>query len=1308
MKRRLLLLAVMMAAVLSLSPMLSFAVEDDAGGANGMQAAPATEGASEGEGAVPGGATEADSPEVEGADASGELGDVEDPVDETGKKLAAVEDDPDLQIGEEDAEETVLEAQTSDDPAGSEEEDEELAAQATSTITAIYLTYAAPAAGAAAPATVNMSVEPAGAVAATTLGVQWLVAAKYENGQMYDLEDQEIKLAAGDAFQAGYIYYPIFSVPTLNDGYRLDDTTEVYVNGIEVGTYTSYPRPGSMPGYYHGPLVEGATTPITGYNLIVDEPVAGKASDTTATVTFTTAGGTVDGTQDVSVTWMEYSSPDRTNAPDAYSTTTFQAGKYYWVSDLYVTNWSNYTYSAGVFQALPTGYYYDIIEDGTFTVNVNGAAQAFFGPLEAVGNYELTYTYDDANHTATVTGFTGDAGGSLEIPATTTKEGVDYTVTAIKAYAFSGKTAFTGSLSIPNTVTSIGNGAFNGCSNLSGTLTIPGSVTSVGDSAFQSCSKFAALEFASGEGVLTIGTCAFCRCSGLTGTLTIPARMTSIGTEAFEYCSALTGLAFAANSQLTTISQKAFYECRGLTGDLTLPDSVTTIEREAFSYCSSFNGTLTLPSNVTTIGREAFSQDKFTGDLVVPSTLTSYDGAFYHAGTFHNVTLAEGLTTIGKSAFTGAGITGTLAMPSTVTTIPESAFWACKYEGSLTIPATVTTIEKDAFESFGVEGKTGTLTFAEGSTLTTIGESAFEDSCFSGTLVLPNSLTSIGERAFCDAEYLTGLVLPENDAFTTIPKMAFSTSNTSGWGYYTMGLTGTVVIPANVTTIGERAFQDTRSLQNLSFASGSKLATIGDYAFWHCGLGASNPGGLVLPNSLTTIGNNAFHYCGFTGDLIIPDSVTSMGERVFYQCSGFNGTLHLPENSSFTTVPEGTFDQCANIVGPLVLPSNVKTIGPSAFNGCAKLTATITGSDNVLNGVESIGDYAFYYCKALTGTLTIPSSVSYLGASSFANQLGITTVEMHQTDTVLRDGLFSSCYDLVSVGEIPATVTEFGDEVFENCYALECDGGSFAIPEGVTTVGSEVFWDCRKLTGTVTIPSTVTSLNGKALWLSHFTTIVNNCDQTLDASYVAGSNEHIEDGTGQVNVIGKGTYTRVPGASGADLSGATVTGIADKTYTGKAQTQSPTVVVNGTTLTSGTDYTLSYKNNVNAGTATVTISGAGSYTGSIDKTFTINKAANTLKASGKTAKVKAKKVKKKAQKLAVGKVVKFTSAGQGTLTYAKKKGSKKIAIDKKTGKVTVKKGLKKGTYKVKAIITAAGDANHKAASVPVTFKVKVK
>lgn len=108
-------------------------------------------------------------------------------------------------------------------------------------------------------------------------------------------------------------------------------------------------------------------------------------------------------------------------------------------------------------------------------------------------------------------------------------------------------------------------------------------------------------------------------------------------------------------------------------------------------------------------------------------------------------------------------------------------------------------------------------------------------------------------------------------------------------------------------------------------------------------------------------------------------------------------------------------------------------------------------------------------------------------------------------------------------------------------------------------------------------------------------------------------------------------------------------------------------------------------------------------------TVTTAKYANPLKIKAKTATVKYSKLKKKNQTLAVTKVIKFTKKGQGTISYAKASGNKKITINKKTGKVTVKKGLKKGTYKVKVKVKAAGNKNYKASAVKaVTFKVKVK
>ena len=101
------------------------------------------------------------------------------------------------------------------------------------------------------------------------------------------------------------------------------------------------------------------------------------------------------------------------------------------------------------------------------------------------------------------------------------------------------------------------------------------------------------------------------------------------------------------------------------------------------------------------------------------------------------------------------------------------------------------------------------------------------------------------------------------------------------------------------------------------------------------------------------------------------------------------------------------------------------------------------------------------------------------------------------------------------------------------------------------------------------------------------------------------------------------------------------------------------------------------------------------------------KEANPLKIAGKTATVKYSTLKTKAQTLSVGKVIKFTKKGQGKLTYAKVSGNKKITINKKTGKVTVKKGIKKSFYTVTVDVSTKGNDSYSPATKSVTFYINI-
>lgn len=167
-----------------------------------------------------------------------------------------------------------------------------------------------------------------------------------------------------------------------------------------------------------------------------------------------------------------------------------------------------------------------------------------------------------------------------------------------------------------------------------------------------------------------------------------------------------------------------------------------------------------------------------------------------------------------------------------------------------------------------------------------------------------------------------------------------------------------------------------------------------------------------------------------------------------------------------------------------------------------------------------------------------------------------------------------------------------------------------------------------------------------------------------------------------------------------------ISGIKTKTYTGKKQTQSPYVLLDDIVLKKGTDYVLSYKNNINAGTATMYVKGIGGYVGTVMKAFKIKKAANPMKVKAVTRTVKASKLKTKDQ--VVAPPLKFIQKAQGKVTYKKVGGSKRLFVNKKTGKVTVKKGTKKGTYKIKIKIFANGTTNYNKASKTLTCKIIVK
>ena len=270
---------------------------------------------------------------------------------------------------------------------------------------------------------------------------------------------------------------------------------------------------------------------------------------------------------------------------------------------------------------------------------------------------------------------------------------------------------------------------------------------------------------------------------------------------------------------------------------------------------------------------------------------------------------------------------------------------------------------------------------------------------------------------------------------------------------------------------------------------------------------------VIIPNSVTGIGEWAFEDCsGLTG-VTIPDSVTSIGRGAFEGCSRLK-TIYYEGNilkwckiiglDNLTASGRTLYIDGKEVAGNLVIPDGVTNIGDSAFKYCSGLTSV-----TIPDGVTSIGNSAFSGCSGLT-SVTIPDSVTSIGDSAFRDCSGLTSVTIGNGVTTIEWAAFSGCSGLTSV-TIPDSVTTIGGWAFEGCSGLKAiyyegdilkwckiigldnltasgrtlyiDGkevaGNLVIPDGVTNIGDYAFRGCSGLTG-VTIPDSVTGIGSGA------------------------------------------------------------------------------------------------------------------------------------------------------------------------------------------------------------------------------------
>ena len=307
-------------------------------------------------------------------------------------------------------------------------------------------------------------------------------------------------------------------------------------------------------------------------------------------------------------------------------------------------------------------------------------------------------------------------------------------------------------------------------------------------------------------------------------------------------------------------------------------------------------------------------------------------------------------------------------------------------------------------------------------------------------------------------------------------------------------LNGTYSIRKGIKIICDEAFADCKFIGCRSLTSlviPDSVTNIGDYAFWNC----RSLTDIVIPDGVTSIGKCAFEGCSALSSVVIPDSVSCIGFGAFENCSSLHSVV-IPD--SVTSIGESAFYDCESL-SSLVIPDSVASIGDNAFSGCSSLSSVVIPESVVnLNGnpfcrwdgeLKCLSPYFIYDNKVLfdkdkskiiafrdknTTSYVIPDSVTRIGESAFRHCSSLSSLVLPDSVTSIGDRAFEDCSSLKSL-VLPDSVTSIGDNAFSDCSSLS----SLVLPDGVTSIGDRAFEDCSSLRSLV-LPDGVTSIGDNA------------------------------------------------------------------------------------------------------------------------------------------------------------------------------------------------------------------------------------
>lgn len=680
-------------------------------------------------------------------------------------------------------------------------------------------------------------------------------------------------------------------------------------------------------------------------------------------------------------------------------------------------------------------------------------------------------------------------------------------VTITDRFASIGDSAFASctsleSVTIPARVATIGEAAFYGTVSLANFVIPEGSrLRSIGNSAFNS-SGITSFDFSKAP-ITYVGGYAF-QDSALT-TVSVPGTVTYIGQGAFAYCDdlAYASIPYAGNSaaQASSVANIFGNDTESKTDmELVITDA-TSISDGAFrgcSYLESITISAATPGLFTIYGSDGATVDRvfeLAADDIVFSVSSSM---FENCSALTRVSLPTMTGNIGSRAFYNclslSSVRLTLEPETSLVTglaeplqIGSYAFYGCEALETLSVTGleNAASIGEHAFENCALLPDD---ILAEFESVETIGAYAFAGCEAFTEVVMPESVTTAGNYIFYNCPDIQSIEIGTFSVYEYSSSSGYEYSNVYGsylsslfgtdeyigsYSDYYQAYSGALPVSLTTVTLGDVCslpasyFRDASHITAVTLGfvtSSSATPSIGSYAFEGCT--SLNDSVLDTVGGVQSIGNRAFAECEAFTEAVIPDSVTSVGNNIFYDCPNIQ-SLTVEEssiyadsysytlsdlfgasgqgNSSYDSSSGGyvyEFYNAYNGYVPTALTSvtfgNVESVPNNAFRGMTELTDVSLEFFNAYSTTQSIGNYAFYGCENLdTFTVTGGEYVDEIGDYAFSGC------------TLLPDDIF----------DYFTSITSIGDRAFEGCEAFT----DVTIPDSVTSLGSNIFYDCTNI-----------------------------------------------------------------------------------------------------------------------------------------------------------------------------------------------------------------------------------------------------